>query len=635
MRHIVVGTAGHIDHGKTALVRALTGIDTDRLAEEKRRGITIELGFAPWQLDEEHTAIIVDVPGHERFVDTMVAGAGGIDFAILVIAADDGVMPQTREHLHILDLLDVPKIVVALSKCDIAPADVLPLVEEDVLSLLEPSRYRGAAIIRTAATSSLGLAAITAAVKEACATRRHRPQGGPAYLPIDRCFLRHGFGVIAAGTLLRGEIAVGDSLSAFADQREPVGELRIRGLVSAGEELQKAAAGMRVAMNLSGKDVQKLRRGMVLATCGVPLSSSTWIAKVRLLPHTKALGNEELLVHLGTTLRSARVLPLGSQKLRSGEEGPVLLRLSRPAAAFAGQRLVLRRPGSGSQATVAGGELLDPQPPGYKGSWARLSAHANELAGTIPERLAALALAARSRGLSFAELQVRLPPGTASTAIASLQDEGCLVPVGSQHWVHTEVVEEVEKQLVARVEAHAAHKPQSPDISQAALLSQLPNISESLLALALERASGHQSVSTAGDLVRRYGAISGPDATLLARIEDALLETALTPPFTDELCRMLATEAQKVQEALAYLRRTGRIKKVATSLHYLDDTLAHLEEQALAALKQRGELSASDFKEVLGGISRKWAIPLLEYFDQQRVTVRVGNVRRLHASRRG
>ncbi|MBI3179681.1 MAG: selenocysteine-specific translation elongation factor, partial [Deltaproteobacteria bacterium] len=409
-RYLVIGTAGHIDHGKTSLVRALTGVDTDRLVEEKRRGITIELGFAPWRVSDEVEATIVDVPGHERLVRTMVAGAGGIDLALLVVAADDGVMPQTREHLDVLKLLAVPRGIVVLSKCDGVDAEILALVEEDVRAACRDTPFAEAPVVRVSSKTGEGLAALRAEVVRAALEVAPRPAAGSAFLPLDRVFVMSGYGTVATGTLLRGTLRTGDPVEAWGETREPVRDLKIRGLQALGREREAIPAGMRTAVNLAGRDVESVSRGMVLAPPGAFVAVDACIAWVEALARAKAMGDETVTVHLGTSERQARVIPLGKDKIAPGESAGVLLRFSRPVAAFAGQRLVLRRPGIHGQATVAGGSVLDPEPPRGKGGVALAASQVAGLRGSAGDRLLAIARESRARGVDAAEIERRLPP---------------------------------------------------------------------------------------------------------------------------------------------------------------------------------------------------------------------------------
>ncbi len=387
--HIIVGTAGHIDHGKTALVKTLTGINCDRLDEEKRRGITIELGFAPWTLpptapgQASLQASIIDVPGHERLVRTMVAGAAGMDLAMLVIAADDGVMPQTREHLDVLRLLDVPAGIVVLTKCDLMDSDpeLIDLIEEDIRAAIAGSLFESAPLIRTSSKTGMGIDAVCEAVRTTAQTLRVRDNEGPVFLPIDRVFNKTGYGTVVTGTTLRGTLRVGEELEAWSDASAPIEQLKIRGMQALGNEASTVWAGMRTAVNLAGRGTESIKRGMVLASPDAFMAVDACVSWVDTLEDIKPIGDEVLTVHLGTSERQARVLPLNQSELAPASAGGILLRFDRPIATYTGQRLVLRRPGVHGQATVAGGEVLDPHPPKGKGAVSLAASQIDALRG--------------------------------------------------------------------------------------------------------------------------------------------------------------------------------------------------------------------------------------------------------------
>ncbi len=638
-RYLVIGTAGHIDHGKTSLVRALTGVDTDRLAEEKRRGITIELGFAPWRLGDGVEASIVDVPGHERLVRTMVAGAGGIDLALLVVAADDGVMPQTREHLDVLTLLAVPRGVVVLNKCDLVDAELAALVEEDVRAAARATPFAQAPAVRVSSKTGEGLDALRAEVARQSVQVAARPVAGPAFLPLDRVFVMSGHGTVATGTLLRGTLRVGDALEAWGEKGEPVRDLKIRGLQALGRERDAIPAGMRAAVNLSGRDVERVARGMVLAPPGAFLAVGACIAWLDVLARAKPLGDETVTVHLGTSERPARVIPLGGDEIAAGAAGGVLLRFTRPVAAFAGQRLVLRRPGIHGQATVAGGVILDPEPPRGKGAVSLAASQLGRLRGDALERLTAIARESRARGVDTAQIERRLGPGEGPAAVRSLLAKGALLQVSAQEqrYVDAELVAALAAQVVTLVKAHLTSTPLAAGLGLAEVESQLKPPDRPLAALAIERALAQGQLVREGALLAIPGRGSAVDAKTRAQM-DALVavyqEAQLTPPADDEAGSAAGLERKRTQELLAALRRQRAVVKVADGLHFAAEPLAALEARLIAALAGERELTASAFKELAGGVSRKFAIPLLEYFDRVRATLRVGDVRKLHPSRR-
>ena len=391
MSHIVIGTAGHIDHGKTSLVQALTGQNTDRLKEEKKRGITIELGFAGWKLNDDIQASIVDVPGHERLVRTMVAGAGGLDLAMLVIAADDGVMPQTREHLDILKLLQVQQGITVITKSDLVDEELLELVQEDIRETIESTPFADYPIVTVSSKTGDGLETLRETVIQLVSQIDRRVTEGPAFLPLDRVFTKEGFGTVATGTTLRGTLQEGDAVELLGSDPYPIKDLKVRGLQALGHTRASVTAGMRTAVNISGKRTDEIKRGMILTSSGAFENVESCIVWVELLTHATPLKNEVLSIHLGTCEREATVIPLGLDEIAPGESGGLLLRLKAPVACFAGQRFVLRRPGLSVQATIGGGEILDPHPAQGKGSVALATSQLGQLRGNRRERIIALA----------------------------------------------------------------------------------------------------------------------------------------------------------------------------------------------------------------------------------------------------
>ncbi|HSB62321.1 MAG TPA: selenocysteine-specific translation elongation factor, partial [Vicinamibacteria bacterium] len=362
-RSLIVGTAGHIDHGKSALVRALTGTDPDRLKEEKERGITIDLGFAHLELGEGLVASFVDVPGHERFVRNMLAGAHGIDAVVLVVAADESVMPQTREHFHICRLLGIPRGLVALTKCDLADADSQALAELEARELVAGSFLEGRPVLRVSALTGLGLDALRDALRALAVEAPPRPSGGLLRLPVDRAFTMRGFGTVVTGTLVSGALDLGEEVEVLPAGRRA----RVRGLQVHGSSVDRAEAGTRTAVNLAGLDVSDLVRGDVLARPETLRPTAMLDVELALLRGERALvDGARVRVHLASAEVLARVRLLGERRLEPGRAGFAQLRLERPAVAGRGDRVVLR---AYSPATTIGGALvLDPLPPKRRAS---------------------------------------------------------------------------------------------------------------------------------------------------------------------------------------------------------------------------------------------------------------------------
>ncbi|HEX9080186.1 MAG TPA: selenocysteine-specific translation elongation factor, partial [Desulfuromonadaceae bacterium] len=359
MKHLILGTAGHIDHGKTALVKALTGIDTDRLKEEKERGITIELGFAHLELENGIQLGIVDVPGHERFIRSMVAGVGGMDLVVLVIAADEGIMPQTREHLEICQLLGVKKGLVALTKSDLVDNDWLDLVSEEVRDYLNGTFLEGASVIPVSSRTGAGLADLKEALAALAAVVPEKESEGPFRLPVDRVFTITGFGTVVTGTLLSGGIAVGDEVEILPSGRT----CRVRGIQTHGSKEERAVAGQRVAINLQGVEHSEVGRGDVVAPAHEFRTTRAVDARLDYLPSApgELRHRATLRLHSATYEVPAQVILLDRDTLKPGETASVQLRLKAPVLLLPGDPFVVRA--YSPQATVGGGRVLDPAPP--------------------------------------------------------------------------------------------------------------------------------------------------------------------------------------------------------------------------------------------------------------------------------
>lgn len=639
MKHIVLGTAGHIDHGKTSLVQALTGVQTDRLSEERRRGITIELGFAPIALGDDLRASIVDVPGHERLVRTMVAGAGGIDIGILVVAADDGVMPQTREHLDILRLLGVPAGITVITKADLADQDLLDFVTEDIRETIADSVFADQPIMAVSSTTGAGIDELRALLHTMGQDVDHRSDEGPGFLPLDRVFTKEGYGTIGTGTTLRGTFSTGDLVTVLGDTSLPVAELKVRGLQALGSSQDSVVAGMRTAINLAGKGTERVTRGMTVGKADAFLMAESVIAWLEVLPQATTLKEETVTTHLGTTERETRLIPLGGEKLEPGEAGAVLLRFDRPIPAYAGQRLVLRRPGVHGQATIAGGEILDPEPPRGKGSVSLAASAVEALRGNAKERLRALAKESRAAGINRDAIIRRLPPGEARRSAEFLEKKGHLLrmPGQEERWVDGELIATLVHQIVSRVNAYHDDHPMAEGMPEAELGTQLAPPERHLAPLVADRAVAQKKLIRAQTVVAipgRGSAVSDEDNAEMLKIADIFDEAALTPPATSQLQETLSLDTRRLGQLLGFMRRSGKIIKVSTEQHYSAESLKSLRLRLIDSLATSDDLSASDFKDIAGGISRKYAIPLLEYFDREKVTMRVGNLRKLHPSQR-
>jgi selenocysteine-specific elongation factor len=629
MTHLTIATAGHIDHGKSALVQALTGTNPDRLPEERARGISIELGFAHATIGDL-TLSFVDVPGHERFVRTMLAGVGGIDAVLLVVAADESVMPQTREHFDICRLLDVRSGVIALTRCDLADEMMQEVAESDVRDLVAGTPLASAPIVRVSARTGEGLDALRQALVRCADSRRARQGDVPARLPIDRVFTARGFGTIVTGTLWTGSIVPDAELTLW-----PAGQpVRIRGLQVHGAPAGRAEAGQRVAVNVAGIALDQVERGHVLLGEGVAVSTRRIAAEVEILAGAPVQRHgTRVHVHLGTSVVLGRlILPRGgptaaARVLGPGKSGAALLRLESPLPARRGDRLVLRS--YSPVTTIGGAHVSDPLP-----SWRPTQATA------VPAGEPAALVLSRVRergglGCAESELPARcgLSPASTQQVIGDLVTRGELVSLGSC-WIAAAVVPEMRAALLGLIDAAHAADPLQGGIPRASLrVAAGRRWRPELVDLVLSRLA-HEGVVTGDDRIARAGALpSGRDpleGRLLASIDAAglqglsiqELESALPGLDRKGVAAMLARLVKSRE-----VERLGDLCVVAARLKGLTDELRRLAGTGEVPAR----IEVGWFKERYG-LTRRAAIPLLEWLDRTRVTRREGEARVLIAT---
>lgn len=639
MKRIVLGTAGHVDHGKTSLVRALTGIDTDRLAEEKRRGITIELGFAHLALPDGTIAGVVDVPGHERFVRAMAAGAFGLDLVMLVVALDEGVMPQTREHLDICRLLGVTRGVVALNKIDLAAtlgSELVDLAKADLKEALKGTFLEGAAMVGVSARTGEGLEALKAELGRLAAEIPERPADGPAYLPLDRAFTVKGFGTVVTGTMLTGTLKPEDAVDLLPGG--PRG-LRVRGVQAYGKAAPSVSAGMRAAVNVAGIETAEVKRGMVLASSGSLQPTRMVDVDLELLKVApRALKTRsKALLHLGTAVAPATITLLDRVELAPGERAPVQLTLGEEVAALHGQRFILRGfssiPGRGR--TIGGGTVLDPHPRRHRHKKAEAAKQVEILREGSPEaRLLALWRDAGFGGAALEPLSRRLAlaPKVAERALSLLAsrnevllyDRAERAGIAAEHFAA--LTARAEKALDVFIREH----PLAPGLSREALRSTLAEeLPPKLFARVLEALVEGKKAELDGDLIRRPGgkpATGAGAAPVVQRVKDALAQAGLAPPRVSELAESLKVPQPQIAEALKLLRSEGQAVRVKDDMYFDAGAIAQLRARLVDHLKAHREIDIQGFKDLVGQ-TRKWTVPLGEFFDQERVTLRVGDKR--------
>lgn len=634
---LVLGTAGHIDHGKTALVRALTGVDTDRLPEEKARGITLDLGFAPLELAPGLRVGVVDVPGHEGLVRTMVAGATGIDLVLLVVAADEGVMPQTREHLAICDLLGLCRGAVALTRCDRADADVVALARAEIGELLAGTGLAALPVVPTSATTGEGLSVLREALAAQagdCEARTART--GPPRLSVDRVFSVRGFGTVATGTLVGSALRTGDALQVHPGEARA----RVRGLQCFGEPTDAVAGGARCAVNLQGVDPHHLARGQVLAPPGALSPTRTFDAALTWLADAPPLAegaptSVELLV--GTAERRARVAPIGGA-LAPGASGLARVHVDgEPLALLPGERFVLRgfARTAGGGATLAGGRVLDVAPPRRRRSDPLLRRELEALAHAGPEDAVALRVAragfagaaqdalARETGLGGAELEA---------ALGGAEARGGIHRAATARWVGGEALDALQERLSEALDAFHDREPMRPGMPRGELRGALPaNTAPGAFELALARLAAADRIRVeehevrAADFVPR---LTQRQEALAARLRADAMIAGLEPPTPREQAAGLDVDEAELRDVLAHLERDGSLVRAPGDLWFDRGAVDALRERVVAHLREHGSLDTAAYKALIG-TTRKFAVPLMELFDGEHLTIRRGEARTL------
>ncbi len=663
-RSVVIGTAGHIDHGKTTLVRALTGIETDRLPEEKRRGITIELGFAAWAVSDAIAASIVDVPGHENFVRTMVAGAGGIDAVILVVSAEDGVMPQTREHLNVCRLLGVRHGVVALTKVDRleGDAEAVELAVDDVRESLRGSVFEDATIVPCSGQTGEGMDALRKAVIGVVSKLPRRATDGDVILPLDRVFTMKGHGTVVTGTLLSGIV---DARGDLALRLEPAGEgrparpIRVRGVQVRHEGEPRVLAGSRIAINLGGIEVDDLHRGDVLTDGDRVARTAVFHAWLTHLPGRRAPWKHGASVQVcaGTAFSIGRLDPLWTPPHAEDEtaqaeaavivapdrEGLVRVRLDHPLPIWRGQTIVLRdfsgpaitASSEDHGRTMGGGIVVDPAPSRGRGQRGRWIALGRALAGDdLDARVYALVEDAGLEGIELPEIVCRSGVGDAQARLLKLAEgkKAELALIGSR-WAHVPTLAPLAELAIGHTDRFHAKNPMQPGLSRAALEGMLgERIHPALASWAVQRAIDRGALAPVDD----KGTLARPGKGVVAdgelpehmqRVLDQYAQSGVTAPTIKEVTAAVGLDPRKALEIISVLQRTGRLVKITPDISLTKESHDDLLDKVRVQLREHGEIDVQVLKQ-LTGLSRKYVVPFLEHLDQLQITVRSGDTRR-------
>jgi selenocysteine-specific elongation factor len=621
----VVGTAGHIDHGKTALVRALTGVDTDRLPEEKKRGITIDLGFASWFTDDYQIGFI-DVPGHERFVKNMLAGVGGIDSALLVVAADESIKPQTREHFAICRLLDIKTGVVAITKRDLVDDDIIDLVRLEIEELVTGSFLAGKPIVPVSSVTGVGLDDLRRAILSSVAEVEDRDATTRVFrLPIDRVFTMKGFGSVITGTTYAGRLNIDTDVEVLPGGKRS----RARNIQVHGEARDNASAGERTSVNLPDIDLDALHRGQQLVTPNTLRTSQVITARLDLLPDAKPLKEQTRIRfhHLSAELLGSIRFVDQTAELKPGTSAYIQVRLESPVVAVAGDRFVIRR--YSPALTVGGGVILDAHLP--KLSRNTRGELLDTLAtGTLQERVELMAKMEGLRGLTIHEVQARTGIRI-ETLAKELKNVPHLADSGERRWIHHDVLTDFRRKSMEFLRAYFEENRMALNVPKSEFVQKLlpRNADGAMINFLLQDLAREKIVAIAGDALDipgRSKTLGGAEGELARMIESRFAEAGLAPPPVSELINERTQKARVIEGVIGFLVKQGTLVRLAEGIYVHRDALAAARERI--AERKGDMIDVGHFKEYFG-LSRKIAIPLLEWMDREGVTKRVGDSRKV------
>lgn len=633
MKQIILGTAGHIDHGKTSLIKAVTGVNTDRLKEEKLRGITIELGFASLELPGGQRLGVVDVPGHEKFVKNMVAGATGIDVVVMVIAADEGIMPQTREHMEICTLLDIQHGVVVLTKVDLVEQEWLEMVQEEVQDFTRNTFLEEAPVVAVSSTTGEGIPGFLDALEKVSALITPRVTSGIFRLPVDRVFTMKGFGTVITGTLISGKVDEGDQIMIY-----PSGiTSKVRGIQVHGQSVDAALAGMRTAINFQGLDKEMVNRGDIVALPET-LSPSHMVDVTLhyLSSNPKRLKNRtRVRFHTGTSEMMGIVILLDRDELNPGENAFAQIRLESPVSLIRDDRYVLRS--YSPVRTIGGGRVINPVPTKHKPNKPDVIDHLKALTSDDMGRIVQQLISATGyNGCRYQNLRimVNIPAKQLDQLLQTMLSQKHIVQIDkdTRTFMHHQVFAEIQNKVQTCISNYHRNYPLKPGIPKEELKTKLPpTIGNKTFLITLGQMNKAGLIKLEEDIVF----LADHKVTLAVDQEDlknkilfTYLDGGLTPPYFKEVCRELDAPVETAKEVLALLINENRLTKVKEDLYYHQKHLEQLKGELVDFLVSNGEITTPQFKDMTGA-SRKYVIPLIEYFDSIQLTIRVGDIRKL------
>lgn len=628
MASIIIGTAGHIDHGKSALVRALTGTDPDRLQEEQERGLTIDLGFA--FLSKE--VAFIDVPGHERFIKNMVAGVSTVDFIVFVVAADDGVMPQTREHLDILNVLQLKRGIIAVTKIDLVEPDWLELVHEDIRQLTKGTFLEDAPIYDVSATTGRGIEELKKGLLDHLREAPPRKDRGIFWLPADRVFTMKGFGTVITGSVLSGKIKEGDSVDLL-----PKGKtVRVRGLQSHGHKVDEVSIGMRAAINLVGVEKSKVQRGDVLVTSGYAVPANWMDARMQLLQSArKPLKNRtRIRIHLGTREIIARVVLLDSEILHPGNDAYVQIRFEKTAVAGRLEPFVIRQ--YSPAVTIGGGVILDPNAKKHRRFDDSTIDYLKSLQREDPnEVVEGQLLTAKFKALKVDEMaaQTGIERSVVQKAVSNLLEQGKILTVGASRnpfYLHSLHFDALKNNILESLKEFHNQEPLRLGVSKAVLSALIgakihTQVLDNAVAELIE-AKAIAEKNAVLKLAQHKITLSQQDEKICSQLGEIIHQRGFTTPSLEELGEQVGIAADDVTKLLGAMLGRGEVLKLEGGLYFHPERVKEAEEKLRAFFTEHEELTVSVFRELLS-TSRKYAMALLVYFDDMGVTERVGEYR--------
>ncbi|OGW26206.1 MAG: selenocysteine-specific translation elongation factor [Nitrospirae bacterium GWC2_42_7] len=622
MRNIILGTAGHIDHGKSSLVKALTGIDPDRLKEEKERGITIDIGFADLLFPESGLSVgIVDVPGHEKLIRNMLAGAGGIDMVLLVIAADEGIMPQSREHLAICNLLKIKAGMIALTKSDLVEKEWLDLVKDEIKNFVKNTFLENSPIIPVSSKTGENLELLKQEIKTLAMSIAPKTSGGIFRMPVDRVFTMKGFGTVITGTALSGSISIDDPLEILPCNIKT----KVRGLHSHGKPIETAGAGQRVAINLQAVEKEDLKRGDVAVIPSKFSSTKTINAFLELLSDTPVLKNKSLVhFYSGTSETIARVLLYEKEELKAGENCFCQFRLQDPVIAMAGDRYIIRR--FSPLETLGGGEILDPSPMKRKKKDG-IDDLRMLYEGNLEQKISVKIEKAGVNGIFINLINgwINAEAGEIADSLKKLKKTGEII----QHEdiiLHKKSLDLLRERLFAVIEAFHKKNPLKHGMPKEEVRANL-RIDPRLFNFVL---SGLKRITLEKDLIKLSDfkiELSGKEEEHSAKILSLLSKGMFQPPTRDEMATALKIDIRRMNDILKILSKEGKVVRINESIYLSADSYKNMLESLKSFFSKKPEITIAEFRDILN-TTRKYALPFLEYLDAGNITLRTGDVRK-------